>query len=76
MTNQNSDMLNNLEKQIKQRRKYLKVSQTDLAEMSGVSLRTIKAIEKGGSNPTIRVTFKLLEPLGLTLVAEERIRYE
>lgn len=34
---------------IKDRRVLLNITQQDLAEISGVSLRTIKAIEKGNN---------------------------
>jgi putative transcriptional regulator len=63
-------------KDIRIRRKFLKITQGDLAEISGVSLRTIKAVEKGDANPTIDALARILEPLGLILVTAERIRNE
>ena len=62
--------------EIRRRRKHLKITQQDLSELSGVSLRTIKAIERGQANPTIDICTKLLEPLGLVLTTAERIRNE
>ncbi|MBN1309096.1 MAG: helix-turn-helix transcriptional regulator [Chitinispirillaceae bacterium] len=63
-------------KQTKSRRKQLKITQSDLSEISGVSLRTIKAIEKGEANPTIDILNRILEPLGLILVTTERVKHE
>ncbi|MCR4847737.1 MAG: helix-turn-helix domain-containing protein [Bacteroidales bacterium] len=57
---------------IKNRRAKLKLSQADLAEMAGVSLATVKDIERGKGNPSIRTVEKLLEVLGLEI--EYRIR--
>jgi len=63
-------------KQIKERRRLLKITQTDLSELAGVSLRTIKAIETGDGNPTIENVNRILTPLGLTLITTERIKHE
>lgn len=38
---------------IKARRKVLGISQQDLAEMSGISLPTVKDIERGLANPSL-----------------------
>ena len=53
---------------IKERRAKLDLSQADLAEMTGVSLATVKDIERGKGNPSIRTVEKLLEVLGLEIV--------
>ena len=53
---------------IKERRAKLNLSQADLAEMTGVSLATVKDIERGRGNPSIRTVEKLLEVLGLEIV--------
>lgn len=55
------------------RRESLGLSQRDLSEMSGVSLRTINAIENGSANPSIEVLCKLAEQLGLKLSLTERV---
>ena len=68
--------LKRISDEIRRRRKLLKVTQLDLAEMSGLSLRTVKAIEKGSANPTMTVMNRLLEPLGLSLTIIERVRDE
>ena len=49
------------------RRKTLGISQIDLAEMSGVSLATIKNIERGTGNPSFETVEKLLSVLGLEI---------
>ena len=59
---------------IRPRRQHLKITQSDLAELSGVSLRTIKALEEGQGNPTIELLLKVLMVLGLTLTTTERIQ--
>lgn len=66
----------NLGEQIEQRRKYFKLSQLDLAEMSGVSPRTVSAIEKGKANPRLSVLSKILETVGLVIALQERVIYE
>lgn len=58
------------------RRKKLRITQLDLAELSGVSLRTVKAIEKGSANPTLGHLVRILESLGLAIDIVERVRHE
>lgn len=55
---------------IKKRREILGVTQQDLAELSGVGLRTLKALESGKSNPTFETLNKLAEVLGMELKLE------
>lgn len=57
-------------KALKERREALKVNQEYLAELSGVSLRTLKAIESGKGNPTLDTLNKLAEVLGMELKLE------
>lgn len=68
--------MSNLGKQIASRRKQLNISQADLADMSGVSLRTLSAIENGDANPSVDVLSKVLEPLGLVINLQERVIHE
>ena len=68
--------MSNLGKQIASRRKQLNISQADLADMSGVSLRTLSVIEHGDANPSIDVLSKVLEPLGLVITLQERVIHE
>ncbi|PWK28208.1 y4mF family transcriptional regulator [Arcicella aurantiaca] len=56
-----------LGKNIKYRRKVLKVRQEDLAEISGVALRTVVSIERGEGNPSLETLLKIAEVLGMEL---------
>lgn len=62
----------NLREVIKARRKVLCISQQDLAEMSGISLPTVKDIERGIANPSLSTISKLLDVLGLEIVYRVR----
>ena len=57
----------NLQEVIKRRRKTLGISQLDLAEMSGISLPTVKDIERGHANPSLSTISKLLDVLGMEM---------
>lgn len=52
---------------VKERRGVLGISQLDLAEMSGVSLATVKDIERGVGNPSMKTVARILEVLGLEM---------
>ncbi len=52
---------------IKERRVYLGITQKDLADLVGISLRSLVDIENGNGNPTIDQLNKILNALGLTL---------
>lgn len=68
--------ISSLGKQIADRRKELNISQADLAEMSGVSLRTVNGIESGRANPSVKVLFEILQVLGLVVTLKERVVHE
>ncbi len=53
--------------EIKLRRQELRLTQQTLADMSGVSVSMIKAIEGSYANPSMRTVEKLLVPLGLRI---------
>lgn len=57
-------------KTIKARREMLQVNQEMLAELSGVSLRTLKQFESGKGNPTLQTMSKLADALGLELTLQ------
>ena len=57
-------------KAIKERRETLKLSQESLAEIAGVSLRTLKQLESGKGNPTVNTLEKLADVLGMELKLE------
>jgi transcriptional regulator with XRE-family HTH domain len=52
---------------IRVRRKLLDLLQLDLAQISGVSIRTIQLIERGKGNPSFETIIKLVDPLGLSV---------
>ena len=62
----------NLREVIKARRKVLDISQQDLAHMSGISLPTVKDIERGLANPSLSTISKLLDVLGMAIVYRVR----
>jgi y4mF family transcriptional regulator len=54
--------------QIKERRAMLKITQAQLAELSGVGLRTLKQLEAGKANPTFDTLAEIADVLGMELV--------
>ena len=52
---------------VKERRGVLGISQLDLAEMAGISLATVKDIERGAGNPSMKTVKKILEVLGMEM---------
>jgi y4mF family transcriptional regulator len=59
--------------EIKRRRKYLSITQEDLAEITGISRRSLQYIEKGQMNPSIEQLEKILEALGLEIIIRTKI---
>lgn len=57
-------------KNIKERRSQLGISQQDLAEISEVSLATIKDIERGKGNPSLTTLKKIIDVLGMEIVLQ------
>ncbi len=55
---------------LKARRLLLNVTQEYLAELSGISLRTIKEIESGHSNPRLATLSKIADVLGMEIKVE------
>lgn len=53
---------------IKARRSLLGLTQQDLADYSGLSLRLIKQIEAGNGNPSMSTLSKIADALGLEIV--------
>ncbi len=52
---------------VRNRRQTLRTTQQALADMSGVSVRMIKAIEGGYANPSVGTIGKILDVLGMQL---------
>ena len=55
---------------IQRRRKSRKITQEDLAEIAGISARTLRDIEKGTANPELETLLKIFEVLGLGMKVE------
>lgn len=55
-------------KQIKERRDTLGITQPDLAEMAGISVNTLYKIETGQANPTVKILNKITGILGMELI--------
>lgn len=53
--------------QIKERRRLLKVTQRQLADLSGVGINTLTKIERDQANPTLDILQRILDTLGLEL---------
>ena len=61
------DLATHLSQQIRDRRQLLLITQGDLAEIAGVSLRSLIDIEQGRGNPGIHQLMKVLDVLGLKI---------
>jgi y4mF family transcriptional regulator len=55
---------------VQDRRKSIKIRQEDLAEIAGISPRTLRDIEKGIANPELETLLKIFEVLGLDIKVE------
>lgn len=60
----NKDELGNA---IRKRRAFLSLMQEDVAEMGGVTSKTIYLIERGKGNPSLETLQKILTVLGLEI---------
>lgn len=64
-------------KAIKDRRKKLSVNQQTLADLAGVAVNTVVAIERGEGNPQLATLLAILDTLGLQLdINTKRLEYE
>ena len=54
-------------KRIRERRKELGVNQQTLADLAGVGINTLLAIERGEGNPQLSTLMAILDTLGLQL---------
>lgn len=57
---------------LKERRNFLGITQKELSEISGVTLRKLVDIENGKANPTFSTLEKLLDVLGLKTKIEAK----
>lgn len=63
---------NSMKKLLKDRRKMLHLKQEDVAEIAGITVKTIHDIENETGNPTFDNVKKYMEILGLELVPQLR----
>ena len=54
-------------KLIQERRDYLNLTQKDVAEMAGITFKSISEIELGIRNPAVNTLISVLDVLGLEL---------
>jgi y4mF family transcriptional regulator len=62
--------LNTIGKKIQTRRKSRKIVQADLADIAGISPRTLRNIEKGIANPELETLLKICQVLGMEIKIE------
>lgn len=56
--------------QIKERRKALKITQQELADLAGISINTVVTVERGQGDPKISTYLATCNVLGLKLTAQ------
>ena len=57
----------NIGESIRNRRKFLKITQEELADIAGVGINTLIKMERGDGNPTLSVINKVLDVLGMEI---------
>ena len=60
-------LANDIGKIIRNRREVLKITQRHLADLADVSVNTLYKIERGEFNPTLALTEKILDTIGLEI---------
>ena len=60
---------------LKNRRNLLRVTQENVAALSGIGLRTLKELESGTGNPTVQTLTKIADVLGLELTLQVKNPY-
>ncbi len=60
-----------ISQRIKERRKELGIDQQTLADLSGIGINTLVAIERGVGNPSLDTLQKVTECLGLKIVISD-----
>lgn len=55
---------------IKNRRKELQITQAHLAELAKISTNTLYKLERGQSNPSLELLFKIVEILGMEITLD------
>lgn len=62
--------MNKFREEIKNRRRFLKINQQELADLAGVSINTVVAVERGTGNPQLDTLLSICNVLGLILVTK------
>jgi len=57
---------------IKSRRKTLRITQQQLADLAGISVNTLYKIERGQANPTLEILAKIADTLGMEVCLRVR----
>ena len=68
--------LKNIGVEIQKRRKMLGIIQPELADIAGVSLRSLIEIENGNGNPTMVQIMKVLNALGLKINLRSKYEFD
>jgi transcriptional regulator with XRE-family HTH domain len=63
-------LIREIGKSLKQRRKALKITQPNLAQLAKVATNTLYKIERGQANPTLDILEKITDVLGLEVKLE------
>lgn len=66
----------NIGERIRERRAVLNITQQELAEISGIGLRTIINIENDRGNPSLATLSQIADILGLEIVLQVKKRAE
>lgn len=61
-------------KEIRDRRKELKITQPELAELAGVNVNTVVRLERGATNPTLDVLVRIGEALGMEVTMQVKYK--
>ena len=62
---------------IKERRKKLGINQQTLADLAGIAVNTVVAIERGEGNPQLATLLTILDTLGLQIdITLKQLEYE
>ena len=67
---QSAGNMKTLGMQIKERRKALKITQKELADLAGISINTVVAAERGQGDPKISTYLAICNVLGLKLIVQ------
>lgn len=60
--------MKNIGNLIKERRKVLHITQQELADLAGISVNTVVAVERGQGDPKISTYTSICNVLGLNLI--------